>query len=68
MFRSGCTWTRGYGKMFYFQPGHETNRSYFNENVRKIIRNAVKWAKPAMRVNELVCPNAAESPESKYQK
>ncbi|HIS48550.1 MAG TPA: ThuA domain-containing protein [Candidatus Scybalocola faecigallinarum] len=68
VFRSGCTWTRGYGKIFYFQPGHETNRSYFNENVRKIIRNAVKWAKPVMRVGVLECPNAVESPESKYQK
>lgn len=68
VFRSGCTWTRGYGKMFYFQPGHETNKSYFNENVRKIIRNAVKWAKPAMRVQELTCPHTEISPESKYQK
>lgn len=68
VFRSGCTWTRGYGKIFYFQPGHETNKSYFNENVRKIIRNAVKWANPVMRVGELSCPHAEISPESKYQK
>lgn len=63
VFRSGCTWTRGYGKMFYFQPGHETNKSYFNENVRQIIRNAVHWAQPAVRVAELACHNAAVSPE-----
>lgn len=44
--RSGCTWTRGYGKIFYFQPGHETNTSYFNKDCRKIIQNAVKWACP----------------------
>lgn len=68
VFRSGCTWTRGYGKVFYFQPGHETNRSYFNEYVRLIIRNAVKWAKPTVRVAELSCPHAQVSPESKYQK
>lgn len=68
VFRSGCTWTRGYGKMFYFQPGHETNKSYFNENVRKIIRNAVKWAEPTVRVDALTCPHAEVSPESKYQK
>ena len=23
VFRSGCTFTRGLGKIFYFQPGHE---------------------------------------------
>lgn len=68
VFRSGCTWTRGYGKIFYFQPGHETNPSYFNPYVRQIIRNAVKWAKPAMHVEKLDCPHAEVSPESKYQK
>ena len=46
VFRSGCTFTRGNGKIFYFQPGHETNPSYRNENVQKVIRNAVRWACP----------------------
>ena len=49
VFRSGCTWTRGNGKIFYFQPGHETNPSYRNENVQRIIRNAVRWACPLRR-------------------
>ena len=44
--RSGCTFYRGLGKVFYFQPGHEYCRSYYNNNVRKIIVNAVKWAAP----------------------
>lgn len=43
VFRSGCVWNRGYGKVFYFQPGHETNRSYFHPEVRKIIQNAVHY-------------------------
>lgn len=42
--RSGVTFHRGNGKIFYFQPGHETYRSYYNENVGKIISNAVRWA------------------------
>ena len=46
VFRSGCTWTRGHGKVFYFQPGHETNTAYKNENVQKILKNAVRWACP----------------------
>ncbi len=46
VFRSGCTWTRGYGKIFYFQPGHETNRSFFHPHVRQIIKNGCKWVCP----------------------
>ena len=44
VFRSGCTWRRGNGKIFYFRPGHETFPIYFDENVRKVIGNAVHWA------------------------
>ncbi|MDH6363441.1 trehalose utilization protein [Enterococcus sp. PF1-24] len=46
VFRSGCTYRRGNGKIFYFQPGHETYPSYYDENVQKIIKNAVKWCAP----------------------
>ncbi|MCL1857416.1 MAG: ThuA domain-containing protein, partial [Kiritimatiellaeota bacterium] len=28
LFRSGCCWRRGHGKVFYFQPGHETYPAY----------------------------------------
>ena len=66
VFRSGCTWTRGMGRIFYFQPGHETNRSYFNEYIRTIIRNAVKWtANTGMRREKIDCIHAQKSPESK---
>ena len=47
VFRSGVTYLRGAGKIFYFQPGHETCASYYNENVQRIITNAVRWARPA---------------------
>lgn len=57
VFRSGCTWTRGHGRIFYFQPGHETNRSFQNENVQLIIKNAVKWACPVKKNIPLVCPH-----------
>lgn len=45
VFRSGCTFHRGNGKIFYFQPGHETYNSYYNEKVQQVIINAVNWAK-----------------------
>ncbi len=68
VFRSGCTWTRGYGRGFYFQPGHETNASYHNEYVLRIIQNAVYWCAPVLRRETLDCPHAKVSPESKYHK
>ena len=58
LFRSGCTWVRGNGKIFYFQPGHETNKSFQNENVQKIIKNAVRWACPIKKNLPLECPQA----------
>jgi len=45
--RQGLVWTVGKGKVFYFQPGHETYPHFFDENVRQILRNAVVWAAPA---------------------
>ena len=45
VFRSGVTFRRGHGKIFYFQPGHQSNPSFNNPHVLKIIENAVLWAK-----------------------
>lgn len=55
LFRSGCCYTRGNGKIFYFQPGHEAYPTYYDKNVQQIIKNAVYWAKPDYRA-ELSCP------------
>ena len=44
--RSGCTWMRGAGKIFYFRPGHETFPTYHDRNVLRVIQNAVHWAAP----------------------
>jgi trehalose utilization protein len=46
VFRSGCTYHRGQGKVFYFRPGHETFPTYYNKDVLKVISNAVQWAAP----------------------
>ncbi len=44
VFRSGLTWQRGAGKIFYFGPGHETYPIYHDENVQRVLANAVHWA------------------------
>ncbi|HEX8219500.1 MAG TPA: ThuA domain-containing protein [Chloroflexia bacterium] len=46
VFRSGCCYTRGLGKVFYFRPGHESFPTYFHPDVRRVIVNAVRWAAP----------------------
>lgn len=57
VFRAGCCWKRENGKVFYFQPGHETFPIYHNEDVIKVLKNAIAWANPTFRVKELECPH-----------
>ncbi len=47
VFRSGLTYQRGAGKIFYFRPGHETYPIYHNEDVKRVLKNAVHWARSA---------------------
>ncbi|MDP6438605.1 MAG: ThuA domain-containing protein [Candidatus Brocadiia bacterium] len=49
VFRSGCCFYRGMGKIFYFRPGHETFPIYHNPQVQQVIYNAVRWAAPVER-------------------
>lgn len=46
VFRSGCCYNRGRGKIFYFRPGHEAYPTYYREDISQIIKNAVDWATP----------------------
>lgn len=48
VFRGGCTFTRGVGRIFYFHPGHEDCPSYHNEHVIRVIANAIRWAAPSV--------------------
>lgn len=49
VFRSGCCYTRGKGRIFYFRPGHETLPTYHHPDVQRVITNAVRWAAPSNR-------------------
>ncbi|RWQ78415.1 MAG: trehalose utilization protein ThuA [Mesorhizobium sp.] len=44
VFRSGMTFQRGAGRIFYFSPGHEAYPIYHDDNVQTVLRNAVAWA------------------------
>ena len=49
IFRSGMVWKRGYGRVFYFRPGHETYPIYRQPEVLRVIGNAVRYLAPAAR-------------------
>jgi trehalose utilization protein len=53
VFRSGCTFRRGHGKIFYFSPGDQDYPVYHHRDVRKVIANGVVWAR-------------SDSPEHRY--
>jgi trehalose utilization protein len=44
VFRSGCAYHRGNGKLFYFRPGHESYPTFYDPNVLKVISNGIRWA------------------------
>ncbi len=50
VFRSGCAWERGHGRLFYFRPGHETFPIYHDENVQRVLANACRWAAARVRL------------------
>jgi trehalose utilization protein len=56
VFRSGCCWERGHGRVFYFRPGHETYPTYHNPTVLRVIANACRWAQRRVTIPDR-CPN-----------
>ena len=63
VFRSGCLWERGNGKIFYFQPGHETFPIYHTPEVQTVIRNAVRFVAPTYR-RKITCPHVRKITDS----
>jgi trehalose utilization protein len=59
VFRSGCVFRRGLGRVFYFRPGHEAHPTYFDPNVVRILGNAAVYVRPTVRTASLDCPNPA---------
>ncbi|AOX44900.1 ThuA domain-containing protein [Microbacterium sp. BH-3-3-3] len=53
VFRSGMTYRRGFGKIFYFSPGDQDYPVYFHEHVRRVIANGVSWAHTVRPAREI---------------
>ncbi|MBQ8174658.1 MAG: ThuA domain-containing protein [Clostridia bacterium] len=65
VFRSGCLYERGNGKIFYFQPGHESYPTYYNEQVQTVVKNAVRYLAPAYRCPS-ACPQVRHIKDEQY--
>jgi trehalose utilization protein len=65
VFRSGCTFTRGFGRIFYFSPGDQDYPVYFHKDIRRVLANAVKWAHQDDRVRE--SPSLARFPSGWFE-
>jgi trehalose utilization protein len=61
VFRSGCCWRRGKGKIFYFSPGDQEYPVYRHPDVKRVLANAVQWARPD-QVADFVPPVVVSEP------
>ena len=61
VFRSGCCWRRGRGKVFYFSPGDQDYPVYHHPDIQRVLANAVHWARPEPN-SDFVPPSVLASP------
>jgi len=52
VFRSGCCYFKGHGKVFYFRPGEQIYPTYYQPEVLKVIANACLWASPSNGISQ----------------
>ena len=62
MFRSGCCWRRGKGKIFYFSPGDQDFPVYHHPDIQRVLANGVQWARPD-QVADFVPPQVSNVTE-----
>ena len=65
VFRSGCCWERGYGRLFYFRPGNISHPTFHDANVQRVLANAVQWVAPRFRFNAIDFAPVSNSAASK---
>jgi trehalose utilization protein len=64
VFRSGCTFRRGNGRIFYFSPGDQEYPVYHHPHVRRVLANAVGWAAPGPAID---APTVANRPRGWFE-
>jgi trehalose utilization protein len=64
VFRGGCTWTRGAGRIFYFSPGDQDYPVYHHPDIRRVLANGVQWAAPRVRG---VATGSPQSPQGWFE-
>jgi trehalose utilization protein len=67
VFRGGCCFARGRGRIFYFSPGDQEYPVYHHPDVRRVLANAVQWAAPPAR-EQGGAPGAPESPAGWFER
>jgi trehalose utilization protein len=66
VFRSGCCFRRGAGRIFYFSPGDQDYPIYDHPDVQRVLANAVLWAAPRAGVRRAVA-GSFESPRAWFE-
>ena len=66
VFRSGCCFFRGKGRVFYFSPGHETYPVFADPNIRQVLCNAAGWVYQP-QTSPIVTDTSPESPVGWFQ-
>jgi trehalose utilization protein len=62
VFRGGCCFQRGAGRIFYFSPGHEEYPVYFQPEIQRVIANAVAWCADRSTANDLPSTRTDNAP------
>ena len=65
VFRSGCVWRRGKGKVFYFSPGDQEYPVYHHPDIQRVLANAVQWARPD-HLSDPLPPAVVNSPAPQF--
>ena len=66
VFRSGCCWHRGLGRVAYFSPGDQEYPVYHQAEVQRVIANCVAWAGGRSTPNDLPSTREGNSERNWY--
>ena len=58
VFRSGVTYTRGRGRVFYFSPGDQEYPVYHQPEIQQVLANGIRWAAPRLPLENAEAINA----------